>query len=98
MNWNVKGSTVDNAKQSIEAAVSKIGLPSFAKFVWENDELCVQIDKAGKSEFRLCLMQQGDTVNIAETKRSISFMHKPFVSKVESVVGQIMAAVGAIKK
>ncbi len=97
MNWSVEGKTADVIRQSIDAALNQMGIPSFAQVGWEKDELCVRIDKAGKSEFRMRLKTDGSKIKIEETKRDISFMHKPFVGKVESFVEQVMNTVGAKK-
>lgn len=95
--WTINQKSVENVKGEISTALKNMNLPSFANVGWEGDELCVRIEKGGKSEFRLALKPQGEAVKITETKRDISFLHKPFVGKVESVVSELMGTVGAAK-
>ncbi len=39
-------------RTALESEIAQAVLTSFAQRIWENNELCVKIDKAGKSEFR----------------------------------------------
>lgn len=96
-NWTVKQSSIPTVKSAIDASLQKMSMPSFASVNWEGDELCVKIDKAGKSEFRIGLKSSGDTVSIVETKRNLSMFHKPFVGKVEEIVDRLMSEAGAAK-
>jgi hypothetical protein len=96
-NWKCSNQNIDVLKTSLEAALKSKGLPSFADISWQGNELCVRIDKGGKSEFRLALQQKGVDAAVVEVKRDVAFLHKPFVSKVESYVGEIMSQVGAQK-
>lgn len=97
LNWTIPEKTLDTAKQVIDSTLSKMPIPSFAQVSWDKDELCVKIDKAGKSEFRMAIKPEGSGVKVVETKRDIAFMHKPFVSKVEGFVQEVMDMVGARK-
>ena len=97
LNWNCPNLNVDSLKSQLETALKSKGLPSFADIVWAGNELCVRIDKGGKSEFRLALQQKGSDASVVEVKRDVAFLHKPFVGKVESYVGEIMSQIGAIK-
>lgn len=97
LSWTVRQSTLENVKSAINTSLQNMSLPSFATVAWEGNELIVRIDKGGKSEFRLGVKPSGDSVTITETKRDLSFLHKPFVGKVETVVSQIMGDVGAVK-
>lgn len=97
MSWTVPQSTVDLVKKALQSQLGKAAIPSFAQINWEANELSVKIDKAGKSEFRLALVPDGSNVKIVETRRDVAFMHKPFVSKVESFVKQVMTESGIVK-
>lgn len=97
LNWNVAGKTCEEVKSKIESELKSKGLPSFADVSWQGNELCVRIDKGGKSEFRIALKQNGPDTNVVEVKRDIAFLHKPFVGKVESFVGDMMDGMGARK-
>lgn len=97
LTWTVKQKNIENVKTDIDSSLKKMSLPSFANVCWEGNELCVRIEKGGKSEFRLGVNPAGTDVKITETKRNISFLHKPFVGRVESVVEQIMGDIGAAK-
>lgn len=97
LNWIVAGKTCEEVKSKIEAELKSKGLPSFADVSWQDNDLCVRIDKGGKSEFRIALKQNGADTNVVEVKRDIAFLHKPFVGKVESFVGDMMDSMGARK-
>lgn len=97
LSWKVPQKNLDDVKQQVKTALDQTGIPSFAQVIWEQNEMCVKIDKGGKSEFRMSLQSSGSDVRVVETKRDIAFLHKPFVGKVESFVDQLMAKVGAQK-
>jgi hypothetical protein len=97
MSWTIPKKTVELARTALETEIAKAALPSFAQIIWENNELCVKIDKAGKSEFRMALKPEGDNVKMIETKRDVALFHRPFVDKVEGYVQQILSGVGASK-
>jgi hypothetical protein len=97
LNWKCANQTTDTLKASLEGALKSKGLPSFADISWQGNELCVRIDKGGKSEFRLALKQNGADATLVEVKRDVAFLHKPFVGKVEGYVAEIMGSVGAQK-
>jgi hypothetical protein len=97
IDWKVSGKSCDEVKSALLATLKTHPVPSFAEITWVNNEMCVKIDKAGKSEFKLGLQQVNGETKIVETKRDIAFMHKPFVGKVESYVGELMAKIGAQK-
>ena len=97
-NWKVPNKSAEEVKTAVEGLLKSKGLPSFADVTWQGQEMCVRIDKGGKSEFRLALKPgSGGTTDVVEVKRDVAFLHKPFVSKVESFVGEIMGALGATK-
>ena len=95
IDWKCPNQSVDALKTLLEDALKSKGVPSFADFSWQGNELFVRIDKAGKSEFRLALKQNGNDASIVEVKRDVAFLHKPFVTKVENYVGEIMSQIGA---
>ena len=97
MNFKMAGKTLDDVKSTVEGALKSKGLPSFAEVVWQGNEMCVKIDKGGKSEFRLALKQSGADTSVVEVKRDVAFLHKPFVSKVETFVTELMSSLGAQK-
>ena len=97
MNFKMAGKSLDDVKSTVEGALKSKGLPSFAEVVWQGNEMCVKIDKGGKSEFRLALKQSGADTSVVEVKRDVAFLHKPFVSKVESFVTELMSSLGAQK-
>lgn len=97
MNWVVKQKSVDQVKKDIDSFISKTTVPQFVSVGWDGNDLCVRVEKGGKSEFRIAVKPAGQDVQIVETKRDISFLHKPFVGKVEGVVAQIMSDAGAAK-
>lgn len=96
-NWKVAGKNPDEVKSAVEGALKTKGLPSFADVSWQGNEMCVKIDKGGKSEFRLALKPNGAGCDIVEVKRDVAFLHKPFVSKVETFVTDVMSHLGALK-
>lgn len=97
LGWIFAQKKLDEVKTAVQAELTKSGIPSFASVAWEANELCVKIDKGGKSEFRMALKDAGTDTRLVETKRDIAFLHKPFVGKVESFVDQLMSQVGAKK-
>ena len=97
LNFKVAGKNCDDVKSTVEGLLKSKGLPSFAEVIWQGNEMCVKIDKGGKSEFRLALKQTGTDTSVVEVKRDIAFLHKPFVGKVETFVDDIMSALGAKK-
>jgi hypothetical protein len=88
--WTVKGKSQSEVKGLLEKSLSDVGLPSMASVSWEGHTLQVSISKAGKSQFTMALETAGPDTVIRETNRSVSFVHKPFVSVVESFVAQVM--------
>jgi hypothetical protein len=45
----------------------------------------------------MTLKEENGKLKLVESKRDISFMHKPFVSKVEGIVESVLAKVGSKK-
>ncbi len=97
LNWEIQETDLELCKTKINEAIQLAGLPDFAKVVWDKNEMCVRIEKAGKSEFRLALKSESGKVKLVESKRDVSFMHKPFVPRVEGVVDNVMSKIGAKK-
>jgi len=95
MAWTLKELSMDETRKKIDGLLSQFKLPPFARISWEKDELCVHIDKGGKSEFRLSFQKDGDCINIKETKRQVALLHKPFASQVQKVVDDTLKKVGA---
>lgn len=96
MRWTLPQCDVESAKQKIDQTLNS-KLPSFAKVSWNASELCVTLDKGGKSEFKINVKSQGSDVLIEEAKRNVSFLHKPFVGKVEEIIERMMGDLGAKK-
>jgi hypothetical protein len=71
-----------------EILVNDIKKP-YIKTSWNNNELIIQIEKMGSSEIRIQLTEVNGKCTIQESKRAISFMHKPFVGEVEKTVHDI---------
>ena len=94
LSFQVPNSTVDDVKKSLKGVLTT-DIPSFAKVDWDNDDLLVKIDKAGKSEFRIAVKADGGHVKIHETKRSVALLHKAFVGQVEGFVEKILSKIGA---
>jgi hypothetical protein len=95
--WKMAGKNCDEVKSSVEGLLKAKGLPSFADVSWQGHEMCVRLEKGGKSEFRIALKPSGSDTQIVEVKRDVAFLHKPFVGKVESFVGELMLSLGAQK-
>jgi hypothetical protein len=97
LNFKIAGKTADEVKATIEGHLKTKGVPPVADISWQGNEMHVRIDKGGKSEFRLALTQEGGDCRVVETKRDVAFLHKPFVGKVETFVGDLMSTLGAKK-
>ena len=93
--WIIQNTDVDKVKKLLSETMQKSDVPTFVKTTWEQNELCVKVDKNGKSEFRLALSAEGEKVKIFETKRSVALLHKPFVGRVESFLSSLMKDCGA---
>jgi hypothetical protein len=88
--WTVGGKSQSEVKTLLEKHLAEAQIPSFATVSWEGNVLKVSLAKAGKSHFTMALESAGSGTIIRETDRSVSFVHKPFVSVVESFVNSIM--------
>lgn len=97
LNFTITGKSCADVKSTVEGILKTKGLPSFAEVSWQGHEMCVKIDKGGKSEFKLALKQSGNDTSVVEVKRDVAFLHKPFVSKVETFVDEVMSVLGAKK-
>ena len=93
--WVIINSDIEKAKKSLMESMKKSEMPSFIKTNWEQNELCVRVEKNGKSEIRLALLAEGDKIKIIETKRSVALLHKPFVGRVETFLNGLMQECGA---
>lgn len=81
---------LENTKNKLNTILENEFKKDYIKTFWENDELCIRIEKMGTSEIKIHLAQDGDQVHLKESKRNISMMHKPFVAEVERRVQVVM--------
>ncbi len=94
LSWHSKDSNIEQIRSHIDACIAHAQIPSFASLLWENDELCIRINQAGKSEFRIAILAAGKGVRIAETKRDVALFHRAFVGTVEKFVDKILSEAG----
>lgn len=89
MKYNVE-KNLDTTKTQLIGILSKEIKKPYITTSWNNYELTIKIEKAGTSEIKFMLKGQGENSTIEETKRSIAFMHKPFIGEVEKTVNDLL--------
>ena len=86
--------TIEGKAEEIKTKLSSILQTEikkpYVKTAWNGQELLIKIEKAGSSEIKILLSEKGDQCLIEETKRSIAFMHKPFIGEVENIVDNLL--------
>jgi hypothetical protein len=96
--WTSKNSDLAAMRMLIQKHLNDARIPNYVTLNWADDELCILISHGGKSEFRLTLSGDKNGMRICETKRDISFLHRPFVSMVEKLVDKVLAEAGFVRK
>jgi len=85
---------VEKTLQDVKADLAKIIASEikkdYVKTSWDENQLCIKIDKGGSSEIRIGLQEKDGKVLISELKRSIAFLHKPFIGEVEKMIDHIL--------
>ena len=71
---------------------------SYVKTSWNQNELCIRIEKMGTSEIKIQLNEQNNKCTIQESKRSVAMMHKPFIAEVEKIVDELLTQKLGAKK
>jgi hypothetical protein len=87
--YTVEGQIEQIKSRLGEILTKEINKP-YVKTSWKDKELIIKIEKAGTSEINILLSEQGNNCLIEESKRSIAFMHKPFIGEVESIVDNLL--------
>lgn len=91
--WTVPGKSQEDVKKALVSQLSATEIPSFASVDWDGYNMKVELAKAGKSKFTMTLETSGGSTVIRETDRNVAFVHKPFVSRVEKFVDELMEKV-----
>lgn len=81
---------VETIKSKLSSILSSEIKKPYVKTSWSEHELIIRIEKMGTSEIKILLKEQNGKCLIQESKRSISMMHKPFISEVERIVDDLL--------
>jgi len=86
------------AKQHIDDMLKESEIPKIVNIEWINDDLSITITKAGQSKVILALSVYENDIVIAEKEREIAWLHKSFISMVETIIEQKILKAGAFKR
>lgn len=81
---------LEDVKSDLKKIISEEIKKDYVKTSWDQNELCIKIEKGGTSEIRIGLQEKEGKVLISEIKRNIAFLHKPFISDVEKMIDHIL--------
>lgn len=82
--------TIDAVKSELSKVIANEIKKDYVKTSWDQNELCIKIEKGGTSEIRIGLKEKDGKVLISEVKRNIAFLHKPFIGEVEKMIDHIL--------
>jgi hypothetical protein len=88
----------ESAKQRIDDMLKESEIPKIVNIEWINDDLSITITKAGQSKVILALSEYENDIVIAEKEREIAWLHKSFISMVETIIEQKILQAGAFKR
>jgi hypothetical protein len=88
----------ESAKQRINDMLKESEIPKIVNIEWINDDLSITITKAGQSKVILALREYENDIVIAEKEREIAWLHKSFISMVETIIEQKILQAGAFKR
>ena len=92
-----KNITKEEAKEAIDKVVSSTELPNIVKIEWQDSTLLLTITKMGVSKVAYDLTQEGNDSFLTEKERSISIMHRPFITMAETIIEKMIVEAGGNK-
>ena len=88
----------ESVKQRIDDMLKESEIPKIVNIEWINDDLSITITKAGQSKVILTLSEYENDIIIAEKEREVAWLHKSFISMVETIIEQKILQAGAFKR
>lgn len=86
------------AKKRIEDMLNESEIPKIVNIEWKDDDLSITITKAGQSKVILALNRSENDIIITEREREVAWLHKSFISMVETIIEQKILQAGAFKR